>query len=419
MNLSIITEQVGGLIGLEEEVLDTLKEYNKNKFYPVSIVSLVFNKDGSVTTNAKEYEQIIDNLVSIADDITENTLEADVIKEKRATYKIVSDALVGMRKQSTNPLKDITTTFTTPEKKIAPADNRMKAKFEQINEASYAISEDAIVTLIKEALDKDGLSESVKIEVFQDFIDKKRKTNIFTSKGSTTKAINDEVEKVVNLVIEPIKKAIDLAEKVALQTKQFESYLDNFETVGETQKLEANINGLIAMKSTITELYPNIVDRCNQSIDNKIARCESSIKTNAELDARLKEKEKLEAIEKAKAVIDVDKDVMDKFNFIKDKSIQNLEDAEETKKEVASLGTRATKEINKEAIRDYYRYITEIIKDLKNAEEPIQTEESTQPVEKDPNEILTIPFIVTAKRAVLKELQATLNELKEKGLSYE
>ncbi len=309
---------IGNIIGLEKvEVMEKIAMMNKDKLYPLTLIDIQIGSNG-VTDNAEEIGELVEKLEAWVEDVVKNTLDAESVADAKKTLSEISKFLIETRKLQTNPLKEIASHFTQHEVKFKPMNEKLTAKFEAINETEYQNRERAIVEHFESRLKADDLTEVISLDAFKDFIANKRKTNIFTSTGKLNKGIKDAVAEALRLVVEPIKQAKELEEKKALQSKQFESYLENIVADGETQMLEANINQLVRMKETVSELYPDIQEHCMRSIDNKISRCESNIKAN-------------KAIEEKDAVKNADGEMMAIFDEIKAKSQDMTLDVESLK----------------------------------------------------------------------------------------
>lgn len=272
--------KITDLIGEDKsEFVAKITEWNKSKIYPVSLIDIQIGANG-VTDNAEQVGEIIATLSDYVDDMVKNALDAESIADAKKTVAEIGKYIIETRKIQTNPLKEIAGRFTKHEGKFKEFNEALTAKYEAINEVAYKKSEKAIREHFEAIIAEDNLTEIVSMDAFKDFIANKRKTNIFTSKGALSKGIKDAIAEALRVVVEPIKEANALKEKKALQSKQFNSYLDGIPTDGDTPVLEASIKSLDRLKESIEELYPDIIEECLRNIDNKVSRCSAHIRAN-------------------------------------------------------------------------------------------------------------------------------------------
>lgn len=359
---------IGNIIGFERnEVIEKITEFNKNKVYPVSLIDIKISADG-VTDNSDEIGELVEKLQAWVSDVTKNTLDAQSVADAKKTLSEIGKFLIETRKLQTNPLKEVASHYTKHESHFKTMNESLTAKFEAINEIEYQSRAKAITVHFQELIAGDDLTEVVSIDAFKDFIANKRKTNIFTSTGKLSKGIKDAVTEALRLVVEPIKQAKELEEKKALQSKTFETYLENVVADGETQMLEANINTLIRMKESVGDLYPDIKEHCMRSIDNKISRCEANIKAN-------------KAIAEKDKVKNADGDLMlifDEINTISQDMMLDIESLKELGNQLRGIYPKLTFSENQEKCKSLGVSINQRITELEIAEntpEPVVEEE--------------------------------------------
>jgi len=302
-----VISTIGNIVGLEKtEVVDKLIEWNKSKVYPVNPIIINF-ENGNITDNSAEVGELVSKIEKYKDDVLKNSLDAESVAEAKKMITEFGKFLIETRKAVTNPLKEIAGHYTKHEAKFKEMNEELTKKIDEINEKTYKNRERAIREYFESRLKDDDLTEVVSMDAFKDFIEAKRKTNIFTSTGKLTKGIRDAVTEAIRAVAEPILEAKKLEESKALQSKQFDSYMANFTVDGDTNVLEANINQLTKFKESVPDLYPDIADHCIRSIDNKIALMEGNIRAN-------------KAIAEKEAVQNADGELLEIYEEIKEQS---------------------------------------------------------------------------------------------------
>jgi len=302
-----VISTIGNIVGLEKtEVVDKLIEWNKSKVYPVNPIVISF-EGGEVKDNAEEIADLITKIENYKDEVVKNSLDAESVAEAKKMVAEFGKFLIETRKAVTNPLKEIAGNYTKNEAKFKEMNEELTRKIDEINEKTYKNRERAIREYFESRLKSDALAEVVSMDAFKDFIEAKRKTNIFTSTGKLTKGIRDAVSEAIRVVAEPILEAKELEDRKALQSKQFDSYMVNFTVDGDTNALEANINQLAKFRESVPDLYPDIADHCIRSVDNKIALMEGNIRAN-------------KAIKEKEAVQNADGELLEIYEEIKEQS---------------------------------------------------------------------------------------------------
>jgi len=278
-----VLETITGAAG--DNFMTHLFEWNKSGVYPLSPIHIDVTLDG-VKDNSEDVGKIVDVIEAHINDVVANDLDLEVCENNKKTVAEIGKFLVETRKIQTNPLGQVTKNYTKHESKFKEFNEKLNAKIDAIKEKEYQKSEIALTEYLEAYIETEALGEYLNLTMFKDFIENKRKTKFFTSKGELNKAIKDAVEDVVRIAYEPIKKELELNERKKLQLRQFQDYIDNVDSECMTNNLEANIKQLLRFKESVEELYPDIKENCLMSIDNKISRCRSNIRANnAEMEA--------------------------------------------------------------------------------------------------------------------------------------
>ena len=295
--LTVAVEGLSALANVDkEELLKKLQQWNKEKAYPATPVQIEISADG-VKDNAEEIGKIVSIIKDYTEDVAKNTLDAEGVANAKATIGAIGTWLIETRKIQTNPLKEIAGHFTPHEAKFKDFSKTLQDAIDRINEKEYEKTEKVIRAYFLEVLTVEQMTETVSMDTFKEFIEKKRKTQCTTSKGALEKKTKDAIDKAILDVVLPIKEARELEKRKALQSKQFGAYLDNTPSDGETAVLEASITTLHRFKEQIAETYPDIQEDAMRRINERIATCEANIRAN-------------EAEAKRKAQEDVDKDIL-------------------------------------------------------------------------------------------------------------
>ncbi len=280
---------IGNMVGLERtEVIENITQWNKEGVYPFSIIDIKVTPKG-VTDNADFVGGLVAKYEAHIEDVIKNVLDPDVLLEEKKTLLEIGKYFKKTRQIQTAPLKEVAGHFTPHESKFDELNTRLMQQYEKMNEVEYKKREISLKEYFTELLKADGFEEVISLDAFKDFIGAKRKTKFYTSKGALNAKIKGEIEDAVRLVAEPIKEAKRLDEEKSKESKQFESYMENFNGDGiDNEKLGSTINQLIKFKESVPQLYPNIEEHCLRTIDNKIKLIEANIrgnKANAEKDA--------------------------------------------------------------------------------------------------------------------------------------
>ncbi len=279
-----------------------ITEQNKTGIYLQSPIKINVTKEG-IVDNSIEIEKMVNELESWATDRIENTLDLDILQSDRKAVGEWGKYLTTTRKTQTSQFKDTVANYTAQENRIKDIYTNFRDQEKKIQEVEFKKREVDIKKCITDFIAEQHAADYLSLDMFVDFISKKRETNIYTTTGKLSKTIKDAVEKVVMTAFAPIQEKIELKTRQEQQQKQFESYIENIETNGTTDKLEANKVTLIRFVDSIEEFYPDIVDQCKRSIKNKIDLIDANIKANKAESAYKEER-------------DIDKDLLDEAHKI-------------------------------------------------------------------------------------------------------
>ncbi|HIP20775.1 MAG TPA: hypothetical protein EYG70_06600 [Sulfurimonas sp.] len=203
-----------------KELLATLTEENKNKSWSLSPISVSVDKKGLISTNAKELRIIVEEARMWAEEGGRDTQE---IKDKKEVITVLRDWFKGTRLEVTKPLDNAKKELISNENILSDIVKDLARKEDELNEALYKEREDALTLYIQEQL-QEHQDMDISISIFSDFVQRKRKTNILTSKSlELTKKVKDDFSRILDDVIRPIieeqrKKALLLSdlERLAL-----------------------------------------------------------------------------------------------------------------------------------------------------------------------------------------------------------
>jgi len=302
--LSLALDKIQAVCGADEpHLIQSIMEWNKAKVYPYSPISIEVTKEG-VVDNSEKVGEFVSMIEEYSNDVDKNALSKEEVTEAKKIIFELHKFLSETRKIQTAPLNKVVGNYTKHEKVLLGLSQKMSDKLDKMKEKEYQITENVIKEYFIFTFEENGVYDILNLEMFKDFIENKRKTKIFTKTG-LTKAFKDSVNEVVRLAYAPIKEAKELQALQVFQSKTFERHLEKIEVIGDSEKLEANINSLIRMKEDVSELYPDVEDSCNRSIDNKIASCRANIRANT-------------AIYEKEAIENVDIKIMERVEEIDD-----------------------------------------------------------------------------------------------------
>ena len=186
-----------------KELLATLTEENKNKSWSLSPISVTVDNKGLISTNAKELRIIVEEARMWAEDGGRDTQE---IKDKKEVITVLRDWFKGTRLEVTKPLDNAKKELISNENILSDIVKDLARKEDELNEALYKEREDALTLYIQEQL-QEHQDMDISISIFSDFIQRKRKTNILTSKSlELTKKVKDDFSRILDEIIRPIEE---------------------------------------------------------------------------------------------------------------------------------------------------------------------------------------------------------------------
>ena len=179
--------------------------------------------------------------------------------------KEINTYITNTRKMQTDGFKDTVSAFTTNEKILKEAENIFTAGIKEMKEEFFKQNEIVIKELLLSEMVKIEAVDHLTLEMFIDFIAKKREVQIWNTnkdnKNTTIKkSVSDDITNVVRIAFEPIKIQLELNEKKASEQKLFDRYMENIPTEGNNNVLEASKISLIRFKETAVTDYTNIKD---------------------------------------------------------------------------------------------------------------------------------------------------------------
>lgn len=277
-----------------EGMLEKIIEWNKSGNYPYTPIYMEVTDTG-IECNAKDIKKFTDDMEAYIEDVVKNALDLEEVKTAKKIASEFGKYINKTRINQTAPFKDIVSEYTEQEKRYPGFNEKLKEKEDAILSREYEKREKSIKEYIDAKIKEDNLDAHLNLDMFKDFIENKKKTNIYTSTGKLVSGFRNAADEVIRVASEPILKAQEIKEKQQQQTAQFELYMGNFETTGDKEKLETNITQLKRFKENAPSLYPDIVESCERSIQNKISLIEANMRAD-EADKAKKEQENADGI---------------------------------------------------------------------------------------------------------------------------
>jgi len=379
----------------------------------ITQLDLIEIKNKVPTANVEALDSYISELTVYVDESVKNDLDIEVVEIKIKEIKDTKDGFIDFRKSFTTPLDGIKKEFTARETKIEEQRNRLVTRKEEMLETTYKIAEEAIKTEF-ERLQSDNNNIVPNMEVFDSFVSAQRKVKgmLPNEKGLLGKASLEKIEKEFELHVKPIRDAKTLEDLKAKEQKQFEMYLENLNVKSDNiQELEAVIINLEQFKNQVEELYPNIIDSCTRTIDNKIGLAKSNINT---LKVIHKQKEAEEAQRKAVAEVvavnNLDDEILKEIESIESGLKIISDDKGMLNEKLERLRVLAVSMKYKSSL-DLAGIIATIIKTM------IANIEKIEDAQKSENkEIVSETFTV---HGTVADMKALVKFLKERGIGYE
>lgn len=265
----------------KDNFIEALIEQRKNGAYLYNPVSMEVTKDG-IIDNSETIGKGIDLMEIRADEAIKNDLSVDNLLLLKKEYSEIYEWLKVSRISITKVLDEFKKRGTTNEKRIKDdLIKRIDVHIDTMKEKTFKIAEANIKKHLEELIEQNS-DLGIGLNIFDSFIADKRKTAGMLPSEKTKKTgagalrtINDEFEKIAK----PIREAKELDSKKSLQSKQFEYYLDGISVDGDEVAINAAIASLLKLKESVESNYPDVVDACIRSIENKIEKAEANIRS--------------------------------------------------------------------------------------------------------------------------------------------
>lgn len=302
--------EMGTIIPFEGEgMLEKVMEWNKDGNYPYTPIHIEITDTG-IEDNSQDIKLFTDKVEAYIEDVCKNALDLDEVTAAKKMAAAFSKYLNKTRIAQTAPFKDTVSNYTEQEGRYEGFGIKLKAKENAINTKLYEKRAESIRELILEIIAEKELQKFTHLDMFMDFIENKKKTNIYTSTGKLSKGIKDAATQAIETAAAPIIAAQEKANRETLQTAQYEQYISNIEVVGSKDKLEANIVTLERLRESVENLYPDITEYCDRSINNKITLIQANMRADEAMAAK-KEQDDIDGklLEKAEAIQEKAKDL--------------------------------------------------------------------------------------------------------------
>jgi len=301
-------EIISGFAGLtgtpKEAFFRSIKVQNKAKQWSISPVRIEF-KEGNIVENSKEVAKMVDLMKSWAG----NELKVEdtsILKEDEEISRTIYEWFKGSRIQITKPLDEIKRNFTALEKEIKVITDSFKQRQDELKEEIYKEREQKIREYIEESNELLKQEENLEVDLISlldDYIQRKRKFGILTSKGELQKAIKGEIDRKIEEIVKPIREERERAKQKENDIKRLTYDLEDIKTTGEVEELK-EIKRKLSMKlSSVEDIYPCAVQEAKVALNSKLSLIDANIKTaeyEREKEQLIKNEDSL--IQKAKAI---------------------------------------------------------------------------------------------------------------------
>lgn len=339
--------------------IEELERQRKGNGYDLVPIVINVADNGSMEHNAEIIGMGIDLMAARANEVIKNELDIGNVELVKKEFNEIYQWLKATRTSVTSSFDEVKSKFTANEKRLK--DEIIKSIDDQIlamKEKTFKIAEANIRSVLNEMIDEsEGIG--ITIDMFDSFIESKRQnaSMLPTEKTKKTsaaalKTIRDEFEKIAK----PIREALAINEKKDLQSKQFESYLDNIDVDSDNPEIiNAAIKSLFRLRESVEANYPDVIESCHRSINNKIEKAEANIRALEAMAER-------DALQSKQNEIDAhDKEIMIEVRTINEGVL--LDDADTLTKKVDRLRTIHGKLIGEDNKNEVVR-IANSLKDL-------------------------------------------------------
>jgi len=259
---------------MTSNLLDTLKIENKSKCWSNSVIKVDI-VDNKFITNANEIEVVIKSASEKVIDFVENTTSVLEVTAKADEIKLITDWLIGTRRELTQPFDMLKKSFTKNEDMLKKMLNLCKDKIEILNENIFIKRAEAINEKFQILINDDKLD--INLSVFSQFVMNKRRLQAYklNNTGLLSNTAHKHIQAEYNLVALPLK---ELREKAILQEKEqsdLSTKLASIKTNGSFEELSEQLVILSTIRDSINFMYPN---NCNSAI-SQVANYVSIIKS--------------------------------------------------------------------------------------------------------------------------------------------
>ena len=306
---------ISPLLGERKATIADIKEWNKNKFFPLSVINISITDKG-VTHNAEELEKAVESICKEVTEKADNALDSEMLDTLASDVKAVGEWIYNTRRIQTDPLKSIEKNYSKVEKKLYMKDTKspsyqdslyayVKNRKAIVMEKHYKKNQEAIEAEIKELLAQNDVV--LDVSKFGDFVSKKRVLkDFYLSDGSLNAKIKGEIAKAVEDEVRPILEEREKALKKEKEIKQFNLMLDNANTVEELERLKLNSK----------EVFEVISHDILTQIDFKIEKVKNALAVQAQMEEEEKLKEQQEKLnEEILSIIEPTVEEISPFEF--------------------------------------------------------------------------------------------------------
>jgi len=386
----------------------------KNKLVQLSTeivkVDLIEIKDKIPVANTEAVDAYILELTAYVDESIKNDLDVEVVESKIKEIKDTHDGFTDFRKSFTAPLTGIVKEFTSRESKIDEQRDRLIERKKEMLEFTYEIADEAI-RLEFERLQEESNNITPDMTVFDSFVSKQREVKgmLPNDKNVLGKASLEKIEKEFEKHVAPIREAQRLEELRASEQKQFEMYLENLNVSSNNiNELDAVIINLTKMKEVIPDFYPNIIEQCTRTLDNKIGLARGNINTLKALEAQAEaEATAKQAEAKVEELHDADDEIITELNNIEN----GLSIISDDKKMLNTQLDRLRALFKSIKYAETQNLAKDVAEKIKLMIIDIDTKSKTED-----KEIVSETFTV---HGTVDDMKALVKFLKERGMSYE
>ncbi len=269
--------KLSGIVPLE--LMENLRKQNKKKEWDITPIQIEV-KGSKIVENSKQIKSIVELMDKHTKDVCRNALDIEEVENTKENISTILAWFKGSRIQLTKPLDDMKKNFTSLEKDMGGLINDLKDKEDAIREKDYQIAEKSIRNELAELID--GASVDVSIEVFEDFVENKRKLKgmMPNDKNKLSAASLKSISEQFNLIAQPLMDAKELEAKKTQQSKAFDLYIGGVTLIGSAEHLEANLVSLGQLSQQIDELYPDIKEECHRRIANSKTTIEGNMRAS-------------------------------------------------------------------------------------------------------------------------------------------